>query len=266
MIDFEPIHIEILKYMYENAEKASRINGFPVSFIAKKVAGNKREISVACDFLIDNMLFVKTSTRTSQSKYFTEYRYRLSAKGIDIYEKELKQMGINEVLQKAIDEDIDKLDTASPDQTMEIFNKYKGHIDGINNNLTYADRFPQELKNILEGFKLFGYRNQSDSARVGHLVTVNNQNNNTNTNTQYVAVSFEYARNSIEKNTYLSTEAISEIIQKINELEAINDEAISKQMKWTKVKGIFKWLSTQGVEIASTLVPLILKVISSTGE
>lgn len=258
MSALKDIHIEVLKYMYDNnARILQRCEGTK-QLISRKVSAPRKEAQEAIVYLADIGLLIRL-------KDGVEEHFRISPKGIDIYEKEILHMGIDTQLKEAVDNDIIKLESTTEEETKVIFDKYKNHIDGVNNNLTYSSRFREELKAALEGFKLFGYKNRSDNTRVGTQVNVNNQNDNTNINSIDISITFDQARDRIENNPYLAPEAIAEIVEKINELETINNESASKPNKWAKTKGVLSWLATQGVEIAATIIPLVLKVISSTG-
>lgn len=264
MSKLKDIHIEILKYMYENNDRISRVKGYTSGKISHRITTDKRVTMSEIVYLSDIGLLKKIKKRMDNTSYDA---YRISPKGIEIYEKEILRMGIDEGLRKSIDEDIISLNDAGSDIVRAIFDKYKNHIDGVNNGLTYSKDFRGELKSVLEGFKLFGYKNRLDDAHGGTQVnvTTQNENTNTNTNTMNISISFEQARNDIEQNESLSPEAIAEIVQKINELEAISDETITKPQKWAKTKSVLNWLGTQGVQIAATIIPLVMKVISEVG-
>lgn len=90
-----------------------------------------------------------------------------------------------------------------------------------------------------------------------------NKNINTNDNTINIKTLFEDAKKDVENNGFLTTEQIDEIIAKINEIEDIAKEEISRPKKWSKLKSIINWMTTKGVDIGVKIYPLIM---TSLGE
>lgn len=72
---------------------------------------------------------------------------------------------------------------------------------------------------------------------------------------------FKDARKSIEDDEALGEEEIKEIICKINEIEEVGNEDISKPKKWRKLKGCVNWMSIKGVKVATTLMPIMMKML-----
>ena len=62
------------------------------------------------------------------------------------------------------------------------------------------------------------------------------------------------------KDACLKPEEESAILAKLDELKEISQEK-SKKTKWDKIKGIFKWLAEQGLQVAGWLVPLIYQIM-----
>ncbi|MGY5267531.1 hypothetical protein [Paraclostridium bifermentans] len=89
----------------------------------------------------------------------------------------------------------------------------------------------------------------------------NSTNTNTNNNNLDIKTMFEDARKSIEDDEALGEEEIKEIICKINEIEEVGNEDISKPKKWRKLKGCVNWMSTKGVKVATTLMPIMMKML-----
>ncbi len=58
----------------------------------------------------------------------------------------------------------------------------------------------------------------------------------------------------------LNKEQTEEIKAKINELEKINGEKISKKKKWSKVKPILLFVLDKGADVAITIMSLILQM------
>lgn len=118
------------------------------------------------------------------------------------------------------------------------------------------------MKAKLESFALGlnGYKTPVDPipspAQQAHSgITVNV--NNTNTNTIELSISFEQAREKIEDMTALNREQTDEILEKINELEAIANEKSSKKSKWEKIKPILAFAIDKGVDVAVAIITLV---------
>lgn len=88
-----------------------------------------------------------------------------------------------------------------------------------------------------------------------------NENSNENNNTVDIKVMFEQARKSINDDESLNDEEVSEIINKINRLEAIAGSNENKRGKWNKCKKVMSWLFEKGAKVATVVLPLITEVI-----
>lgn len=75
-----------------------------------------------------------------------------------------------------------------------------------------------------------------------------------------VNLTFDEARAKVEDMTALNREQTDEIIQKINELEEISKENISKKNKWEKVKPIIAFALDKGADAAIAILTLILQM------
>ena len=75
-----------------------------------------------------------------------------------------------------------------------------------------------------------------------------------------VNISFEETRRKIEDMTALSQEQTDEIIEKIDELENIAKEDISRKKKWEKVKPILSFALDKGADIATAIMALVLQM------
>lgn len=75
-----------------------------------------------------------------------------------------------------------------------------------------------------------------------------------------ISVSFEEARQKIEDMTALNQEQTDEVIEKINELEQISNENISRKKKWEKVKPIIAFALDKGADIAIMILSLVLQM------
>lgn len=75
-----------------------------------------------------------------------------------------------------------------------------------------------------------------------------------------INLTFKSAMQDIENMTTLSDAQIKDILERINELEKIVSSSEKARTKWGKAKGILNWLSTQGVDVAMKVIPLLLKI------
>lgn len=80
---------------------------------------------------------------------------------------------------------------------------------------------------------------------------------NTNVN---VTITFDQAKQIIEEMPGLNNAATEEIINKIDELETISKESISKKKKWEKIKPILLFALDKGADVAITIMGLIMQM------
>ncbi len=128
---------------------------------------------------------------------------------------------------------------------------------GFSYNYTGIDSLKHNLmlmQSKLEAFK--EQWNVDDSLccdNNGVNVVVNN-NNKIDIN-----VSFEQARSVIENMPGLTEFDTEQIINRINELENISEEKISKKSKWEKIKPILLYVIDKGVDVAVPIIQLVLQ-------
>lgn len=80
-----------------------------------------------------------------------------------------------------------------------------------------------------------------------------------NTNVS-ISLSFEEAKHKIEDMTALNREQTDEIVAKIDELEKISKENISRKSKWEKVKPIISFALDKGADVAIAILSLIMQM------
>lgn len=80
---------------------------------------------------------------------------------------------------------------------------------------------------------------------------------NTNVN---ISLSFEEAKQKIEDMTALNREQPDEILSKIDELEKISKENISRKSKWEKVKPIISFALDKGADVAIAILSLVMQM------
>lgn len=110
-----------------------------------------------------------------------------------------------------------------------------------------------------------GKGTKTQSAKAEKLVlNVNNSNTNTNNVSQTteinIEVEFENAIKQVE-DACLPDAQEKEVLAKIQELKEIIDSKASRRTRWEKVKGFFKWVAEQGIQVASIIVPLLTNTV-----
>ena len=75
-----------------------------------------------------------------------------------------------------------------------------------------------------------------------------------------ISLSFEETKQKIEDMTALNREQTDEILAKIDELEKISKENISRKSKWEKVKPIIAFALDKGADVAIAILSLILQM------
>ena len=75
-----------------------------------------------------------------------------------------------------------------------------------------------------------------------------------------LSLSFDEARQKIEDMTALNQQQTDEVIEKIDELEAISKEDIPRKKKWEKVKPILAFALDKGADIAIAIMTLVLQM------
>ena len=108
------------------------------------------------------------------------------------------------------------------------------------------------MKYALEGFLLMDNTHQKDVPNSEVNVVVNNS--------VEVVLTFNDMRQKVEDMTALNQEQTDEIIEKINELEAISAESCSKKKKWEKIKPILLFALDKGVEIAMMFLAKVVEM------
>lgn len=103
--------------------------------------------------------------------------------------------------------------------------------------------------------KLETYRYQMNA--VSPSVPTTQVNVTTNVN---VELTFNEARNRIDDMTALSQPETDEINKRIDELEAISKETISRKKKWEKVKPIIAFALDKGADVAITILGLVMQM------
>lgn len=100
---------------------------------------------------------------------------------------------------------------------------------------------------------------KADSGPIINLTT-KNENHNRNEIQSNIEFSFDAVREQVEGMTSLPYEDMEDILTKINELEEIIKSQDSKGKKWSRAKGIIKWIADKGVDVGIAMLPLLLNI------
>ena len=114
----------------------------------------------------------------------------------------------------------------------------------------------QMMQAKLDGF-LEGWNIVSNES--GNVQVIPDINVNTTTNFN-ITITFEQVRKEIEEMGTLNQKETDEAIEKVNELEAISKENISRKAKWEKVKPIVKFAMEKGADLGIALLTLVVQM------
>lgn len=88
-------------------------------------------------------------------------------------------------------------------------------------------------------------------------ININNSNTNSNSNSNVTNITFEQVISSVENSQTLSPAEITEVINKVKELEKILAESNSKSKKFDKAKPILKFLVDKGIDACIAFIPFL---------
>lgn len=130
--------------------------------------------------------------------------------------------------------------------------------DGSKLYINHLESSPHDIAENLELIKakLETYQYQVNAVQE-HQDASTQVNVTTNVN---VNISFDEARQKVEDMTALSQEETDEILERINELERISNEPLSKKKKWEKVKPIISFALDKGVDVAIAILSLVVQM------
>lgn len=182
-------------------------------------------------------------------------------------------------MENTINEDITAIDEAisSDDEAqmkyihMMIDGKYSAVISNIGKSTYgYIEKYGFNYELIgkeslvhnlyLMKAKLQGYLCYFPTKAVEAVPQNNISVNVSNTNEINIMVSFEQAKQQIEDMPGLTDADTEEIKSKIDDLENIYKESISKKKKWEKVKPILSFAIDKGADVAIAIMSLILQM------
>jgi len=104
--------------------------------------------------------------------------------------------------------------------------------------------------------KLETYRYQMNAAQ-----SANAPSTQVNVTTNVgITITFDDTRKKIEEMTALSQSETEQILERINQLEAISKENCSRKSKWEKVKPIISYTLDKGADVAIAILSLIVQM------
>ena len=137
--------------------------------------------------------------------------------------------------------------------------------DGMEEILEDLRRLIDELDDIDET-SLKTKSNNSTSNNSPYIslnVDASNKNTISNINANTISIkSYKEVREDIENNTYLDDKSKKELLEKLNEIEALESSKENKSKKWDVGKKILGFILDKGADVAISYIPLIIQAIS----
>lgn len=152
----------------------------------------------------------------------------------------------------------------------DLFNELYGKYSKSSSNFPKLDTNPLLLQNhmqmyrdnlikihgFLQGYILNGCTDYGMPSETDRGIVINNYNEQNN----IINISFSEVKREIENMSGLKEEDIEEINSKIDALEEIIKSGDRKSKKWSNAKEIVKWMADKSVDVALTLIPLLLQI------
>ena len=147
------------------------------------------------------------------------------------------------------------------DEEEDTFEEYFN--DGMEEILEDLRRLIDELEDIDDISSKPKNNISSNIPYINFNVDASNKNtiSNTISNTFSIKTSKE-VREEIENNTYLDDKAKKELLEKLNEIEALENSKDNKSKKWDIGKKILGFILDKGADVAISYIPLIIQAIS----
>ena len=189
--------------------------------------------------------------------------------------KQKKEEVINKIVYSDIDAIVNAIESGEEEQMksvhMLIEGKYSSCIHnfgqsmyGYDEQLGFAYDYigvkSLEHNLTLMKAKLQGYLCDFPVKTVSTLPQNNINVNVPITNEINVSITFEQAKQEIEDMPGLTDSETEEIKSKIDDLESISKEPISKKKKWEKVKPILAFALDKGADVAITIMSIIIQM------
>ncbi|MDD3341570.1 MAG: hypothetical protein PHN72_05230 [Bacilli bacterium] len=117
------------------------------------------------------------------------------------------------------------------------------------------------MKGKLEGY-LQTFNVSKQNFANPFIVYNTNNNQNTASNITEIKINFKDVEEQIKNMESLTDEETTEALQKLKELETINNSSESRKKKWETAKKILVWLADKSVEVGIAFIPIVMQVLS----
>lgn len=106
-------------------------------------------------------------------------------------------------------------------------------------------------------------KKDNDKPMISINVDTSNKNTISNNISNTIAIkSYKEVRDEIENNTYLDDKSKEELLEKLNEVEELENSKENKSKKWDIGKKILGFILDKGADVAISYIPLIIQAIS----
>ncbi|MDK2562136.1 hypothetical protein QOZ84_01135 [Romboutsia sedimentorum] len=134
----------------------------------------------------------------------------------------------------------------------ELFDKYKGSIKDIGSDSDRVWNYSKkDLENIMDKLKLHRDKFIDDYNESRSISSIN------------LKIMFNSTKNEIKNNNTLSKEKIQEVLDLLNSIEKINNEKISIDEKWAKLRLYMNILSKEDANIACKIINIINIILNN---
>lgn len=129
------------------------------------------------------------------------------------------------------------------------------------NSIIYYNQLRRSTQSVQENLAIMKAKLETYRYQMNAILSPEPPSTNvTVNNTVNISLSFEETRQKIEDMTALNREQTDEILTKIDELEKISKENISRKSKWEKVKPIISFALDKGADVAIAILSLIMQM------
>lgn len=180
------------------------------------------------------------------SAYKNTYKQKNFEKGVkELYYKYNKLVDFGKIIEKAIIE--------SNSDTLNLFNHFDRYmLQGM------VAQLEQYINDLCSGKIKPKQTKPNNSTKINII----NNNKATASSDQSTSINIKNEiNNAIEQTKELCLPDLQEkeVLEKLEELNNIVSTKGTSAKKWLKLKGLFKWVAEQGIQVASIIVPLIAK-------
>ena len=125
----------------------------------------------------------------------------------------------------------------------------------------YYTSIQDSRESLYENLQMMKAKLQTFRFRMNSISTSETQSPQINVTTNVnITITFDEVRRKIEDMTALSQKETDEAIEKVNDLEAISKENISRKSKWEKVKPIIAYAMDKGADLGIAILTLIVQM------